>query len=75
MPSHHTHVNGTGLILIPDNHKITLCNDPTVHMVPLPSAEPSEVNAVKTTARLTLSQTHKTTLSIPAHSLSTVTQL
>ena len=38
---------------ITDNHKIALCNDPTVHMVPLPSAEPSEVNAVETIQRLT----------------------
>ena len=29
---------------ITDNHKIALCNDPTVHMVPLPPAEPPEVN-------------------------------
>ena len=44
---------------ITDNHKIVLCNDLTVHMVPLPSAESSEVNAVKTVAILTLSETHK----------------
>ena len=44
---------------ITDNHKIALCNDPTVHMVPLPSVEPSEVNTVETIARLTLSQIHK----------------
>ena len=42
---------------ITDNHKIELCNDLTVHMVSIPSAEPWEVNAVETIARLTLSQT------------------
>ena len=42
---------------ITDNHKIALCNDPTVHMLPVPPAEPSEVNAFKTTARLTFSET------------------
>ena len=44
---------------ITDNHKIALCNDPTVHMVPLPSAEPLEVNAVETMERLTHSHTSK----------------
>ena len=56
MPSHQTHINDIGLT---DNHNIALCNDPTVHMVPLPSAEPSEVNAVETIARLILSQIHE----------------
>ena len=40
-------------------HKTALCNDPTVHMVPLLSVKLSEVNAVETIARLTFSQTHK----------------
>ena len=44
---------------ITDNHKIALCNDLTVHMVPLPSAEISKANVVKAIARLTLSQTHE----------------
>ena len=44
---------------ITDNHKIALCNGLTVHMVPLPSAEPSEVNAVETVARTTHSHTPK----------------
>ena len=44
---------------IADNHKIALCNDLTVHLVPLPLAEPSDINAVETIARLTLSQIHK----------------
>ena len=33
---------------IADNHNITLCNDPAINMVPLPTAEPSEFNAFKT---------------------------
>ena len=37
---------------ITDNHKIALCNDTTVHMVLLPPAEPLEINAFKTIARL-----------------------
>ena len=41
---------------ITDNHKIALCNEPTAHMVPLPPAEPSDVNAFETIARLTFSQ-------------------
>ena len=41
---------------ITDNHNITLCNDPTINMVPLPTSEPSESNAFETIARLTLSQ-------------------
>ena len=44
---------------ITDNHKIALCNDLTDHMVPLSSVKPSEVNAVETVARLTLSQIYK----------------
>ena len=39
--------------------KIALCNDLTVHMVPLPSAEPPEINADKTFERLTHSHTSK----------------
>ena len=59
---------------ITDNHKIALCNTPTVHMVPLPLAEPSEINSVETIARLTHSQTSKDPLTIPTHSLFTVIQ-
>ena len=33
---------------ITDNYEIAFCNDTTVHMVPLPSAEHSKVNAVET---------------------------
>ena len=44
---------------ITDSHKMPLCNELTVHMLPLPSAEPFEINAVETIARLTLSPTHK----------------
>ena len=36
---------------ITDNHKIALCNDPAVHMVPLSSAAPSEVHAVEIVQR------------------------
>ena len=38
---------------IADTHKIALGNDLTVHMAPLPPAEPLEVNAVETIERLT----------------------
>ena len=41
------------------NHKITLSNDLTVHMVLLPSTEPSEINAFETIARLTFSHTQR----------------
>ena len=40
-------------------HKIALCNDPTIHMVPLPPAEPLEVNVFETIARLSFSETQK----------------
>ena len=33
---------------ITGSHKTALCNELTIHMVPLPSAEPLEVNAVET---------------------------
>ena len=42
-----------------DNHKIVLCNDPTVHKVPVPSAEPLKINAVETTEGLMHSHTSK----------------
>ena len=43
-----------GLILTKKTniHKIALCNDLIVHVVPLPPAEPLEFNAFKTIARL-----------------------
>ena len=36
-----------------DNHQIALCNDQTVHIVPLPPAETLEINMFSTIARLT----------------------
>ena len=60
---------------VTDNHKIPLCNDPTIHMAPLPSAEPSEVNAVKTIERLTHSHNLITTKMITAQNLFTVSQI
>ena len=42
---------------INDKHKITLCNDPTVHIMQLPSADPLEVNALNTIERLLHSHT------------------
>ena len=60
-PSHQTQYQWYRInsIEITDNHKIALCNDLTIQMVPLLSVEPSEVNAVETIARLKLSQTYK----------------
>ena len=42
---------------ITNTHKITLFDDPPVHMVPLPLAEPSKGNTFKTVVRLTFSET------------------
>ena len=72
MQSHQTQISGTGSMLmkITDDHKIALCNDLTVHMVPLPSVSPLEVNAVETQ-----SHTSKTTQIITADSLFTLSQL
>ena len=60
-----------------DNNKIALCYDPTVQMVPLPSAEPSSVNTFKRIARLIfhkLKRDHpKKTHTQPIHSKSTLT--
>ena len=36
-----------------ENHTLALCNDQLTHMVPIPPAEPPEINAFITTARLT----------------------
>ena len=55
------------------NDKITLCNDSAVHMVPIPPAEPLEINAVNTIARLTLSQTQNEHINSTIHNLHTVT--
>ena len=38
---------------------MALCNDPTMHMIPLWSAEPLKVNAVETIVRLSHSLTPK----------------
>ena len=40
-----------------ENHKITLHNDPAVHMVPILPAEFSKINTFNTMARLTVPQT------------------
>ena len=42
---------------IPEDHKLAFCNDPVIHMVPIPPAEPPGINALKTIARLTCLQT------------------
>ena len=60
---------------VTDNHKVALCNDMTVHMIPLPPAELCEINAYTTIARLTFSQAQNEHLTIPAHNLCTVNQL
>ena len=44
---------------ITDNHKIAICNDTTVNMVPLPPAELPEFNAFETITRLSLSQNQR----------------
>ena len=44
---------------IADHHNIALCNDPTINMVPLPIAEPSESIAFETIERLVLSQNQR----------------
>ena len=44
---------------ITDNHNIAICNDTTINMVPLPTAEPSESNAFERIARLSLSQNQR----------------
>ena len=44
---------------ITDNHNITLCNDPIIDMIPLPSAEPSESTTFETIVRLTPSQNQR----------------
>ena len=41
-----------------ENHKLALHNDSAVHMVPIPPAEPYEINAFKTIPRLIFLQTH-----------------
>ena len=40
-----------------ENHKLALCNDPEAHMVPIPPAEPLDINAFKIIARPTFFQT------------------
>ena len=52
---------------ITDNHNIAICNDITVNMVPLPSAEPLEFNAFKTIASLPFSQNKETYLTTSRH--------
>ena len=42
--------------MVQDNHNLAPCNDPTINMVPLLTAEPSESNAFETVVRLLLSQ-------------------
>ena len=57
---------------ITNTHKIALCNGPTVHMMPLPSAEPLEVYTFKTIAKLHFWKLKKNMLTIPTHNLFTV---
>ena len=47
-----THRINTNEIL--ENHKIAHCNDPAVHMVPIPPAELSEINAFNTIGWVTI---------------------
>ena len=44
---------------ITDNHKIAICNDTTINMVPLPPAEPSEFNTFERIVRLSLPQNQR----------------
>ena len=53
--THQWYKNNTNEML--ENHKLAVCNDPAVHMVPISPAEPSEINVFKTIARLTFLQT------------------
>ena len=40
-----------------ESHKLALCDDQLTHMVPIPPAEPPEINTFTTIARLTFLQT------------------
>ena len=48
-----------------ENHKLALCKDTAVHMVPIPPAEPLEANTFKTIARLTFSQAQNEHINSP----------
>ena len=39
-----------------ENHKLALCNDKLTHMIPVPPAEPPEINTFTTITRLTFLQ-------------------
>ena len=44
---------------ITDNHNIAICNDTTINLVPLPSAEPLEFNVFEIIVRLSCSQNQR----------------
>ena len=47
---------------ITDNHNTAICNDTTINMVPLPPAEPHDLNTFETIVRMSLTKSKGPTL-------------